>query len=389
MLVKSSSRVSVFCRNAGLFSAIVISLFVYGCGTFPWIGNSGGADEAATGDVTDIIEITDIKTEQQGDVAVVSIAATAPFEFTAYKLEKPRRLAIEMEKVKSRLTEPVKPGDNNLVESVYVMPFEKANISRAEIVLKDPAAYEMKAEGNILYIALKSELKPQEVEYKNKYEEARQIIANLSEEVIRLRRKVAELQSGANETGKNAPVSKPEPASPKPAPITLKPVAKAPAPSPTPQKTASTRPSPKSPAEPVEKPLSPLPLLVPKDEVVQAAPSSSSEVEEVRKALESWRAAWVTKDVAAYSDYYASTFTNNGNGKDHWLKDKAGKLSRAGDIKVDMNDLKINASGMRAEVEFIQVYSSGSHSDMGLKTMTLINDNGRWKIDSENWKRIR
>ncbi len=102
--------------------------------------------------------------------------------------------------------------------------------------------------------------------------------------------------------------------------------------------------------------------------------------------LESWRAAWAAKDLERYMSFYDEDFRSAGMKKADWrtYKERLNKQYKA--ISVALSEpIGVEHRG-RAIVRFIQNYASDQVSDLGEKTLHLVNRNGSWKILSEEWR---
>jgi hypothetical protein len=66
---------------------------------------------------------------------------------------------------------------------------------------------------------------------------------------------------------------------------------------------------------------------------------------------------------------------------------KKGKLFKmSGYIQVEMSDLWVFIEGNHATARFVQRYKDPKISNVGKKTLTMVNSNGNWEIVSEEWK---
>ncbi|MGQ2981213.1 MAG: TolC family outer membrane protein, partial [Polaromonas sp.] len=141
------------------------------------------------------------------------------------------------------------------------------------------------------------------------------------------------------------PVSPPVPRTPAtperpPAPATIPAPAPAPVPAPVPLPAPAAVPA--TPLVPMPAPEAPAPVSA---APVSAAPASSPDdanYSEVRQALQNWRAAWASRDVDAYLQFYAPNFVPpTGGDRDSWKERRKTALSRASDITVEIADLTV------------------------------------------------
>jgi len=106
----------------------------------------------------------------------------------------------------------------------------------------------------------------------------------------------------------------------------------------------------------------------------------------IQNQVKSWAAAWSARDYAAYSAFYAPTFTPDGGlSREDWAQLRRSRISARGDINVDLQDVKVRMDGTdRAFAEFRQVYQSKGYSDTTQKTLEMIRLNGKWLINRES-----
>lgn len=102
--------------------------------------------------------------------------------------------------------------------------------------------------------------------------------------------------------------------------------------------------------------------------------------------LDSWRAAWATKDLDTYMSFYDDDFRSAGMKKADWRAYKERLNKQYKTISVALSEpIGVEHRG-RAIVRFIQNYASDQVSDLGEKTLHLVNRGGTWKILSEEWR---
>ena len=106
----------------------------------------------------------------------------------------------------------------------------------------------------------------------------------------------------------------------------------------------------------------------------------------IQNQVKSWAAAWSARDYAAYSAFYAPTFTPDGGlSREDWAQLRRSRIAARGDINVDLQDVKVRMDGTdRAFAEFRQVYQSKGYSDTTQKTLEMIRLNGKWLINRES-----
>lgn len=101
--------------------------------------------------------------------------------------------------------------------------------------------------------------------------------------------------------------------------------------------------------------------------------------------VRSWAEAWERKDVKAYLSHYAKDFsTPGGISMAAWEKQRYQRIGTANFIKIDIRDLKIKKeTDTRAQVTFIQDYTSDTYGDLVAKSLDLVRENGGWAIATE------
>ncbi len=106
----------------------------------------------------------------------------------------------------------------------------------------------------------------------------------------------------------------------------------------------------------------------------------------VKETVQQWLAAWSSKDMAEYADFYAKNFHSEGLGKTAWVTRKKQLAKRYDYITVTGKDFKITPKKDGYDVSFLQNYVSSGFSTKGRKQLKLIRKGGLWKISRENWK---
>ncbi len=121
--------------------------------------------------------------------------------------------------------------------------------------------------------------------------------------------------------------------------------------------------------------------LKPADSVAEAAGG-----EEVKTALEAWRAAWSRRDVEAYMGFYAPAFVpSTGGDRDAWKERRKAVMTRAVDISVEVSELTVAMpDATHATTSFRQTYRSANYRDVVTKTLQWVRVGDRWLINREN-----
>lgn len=126
---------------------------------------------------------------------------------------------------------------------------------------------------------------------------------------------------------------------------------------------------------------------------IQATPAKAADAKasasplraEIARTLDSWLAAWSSKDAEAYLGHYAKDFqTPGGKTRPAWEAERRARIGKAGDIQVTYEDLRVHAAGNeRATVTLRQQYRSANYSDTVTKVLELVKQGGLWRILQE------
>lgn len=108
---------------------------------------------------------------------------------------------------------------------------------------------------------------------------------------------------------------------------------------------------------------------------------------EVLDAVEMWRAAWSSRDLADYFFAYAEDFQvpERFDSFEHWQRYKQRVIGSKTYIQVELSDVQveIDQGNRKANVKFLQKFSSNSYNGSDLKVLEMRRENGVWKIVSE------
>lgn len=115
----------------------------------------------------------------------------------------------------------------------------------------------------------------------------------------------------------------------------------------------------------------------------------ASDIEDVRARVYAWSNAWQNRNINRYMYFYSPTFQSKGLNYKGWMEDKARHFQKSGDIRIGISDLWVFIEGKYATARFLQRYQDTKYSDVGEKTLILINTSGQWKIVSEEWKPLK
>lgn len=108
-----------------------------------------------------------------------------------------------------------------------------------------------------------------------------------------------------------------------------------------------------------------------------------SDEERVSASVQNWVSAWSEQDIDAYVDSYVANYTT-GNSHSTWVKQRKNKLTRPKSIDIDIENLDVMLLDENtARAEFEQSYRSNTYQDKVIKQLTLVQQNGSWKISAE------
>lgn len=355
-----------------LFSSCVTADF------FPGVETPGSRDSSAPGSQpAKKSHIKEVRSHTANDRTEIKIIADGPIRFFAYRLENPNRLAIEMDNMGHKLAQPQLIVNDRLVDKVTVVNFERVKKTRAEIWIKVPYTYNVEKEFATVIVTVREDPTSDAAALNR----AKKVIDDLNAEIIRLKGKMDAMERREEEMLSQPPTRQDEAQASvqPPSPVEFEPVKPEQEESSTPP-AALSAPEEKSPA-PRHPGLQP-PTLSGEQPVMKPDDDFTA----VNNTVQGWREAWEAKDFDRYGNYYTPTFPGSGSARSAWLVDKRKRFEKAGGIKVEILNLETMVSADKATVRFTQRYSSGRHSDVGVKTLILVKYGDEWKIDSEDWR---
>lgn len=106
---------------------------------------------------------------------------------------------------------------------------------------------------------------------------------------------------------------------------------------------------------------------------------------QVRQAIGRWSAAWSSRDMAAYLNQYAKSFSPaGGQSRGDWVKSRYQRILSKKYITHQVQNLEIRVSADRAVAHFQQMYEADEKQQVGPKTLHLIREEGIWRINVES-----
>jgi murein L,D-transpeptidase YafK len=138
----------------------------------------------------------------------------------------------------------------------------------------------------------------------------------------------------------------------------------------------------------VEAPPSP----VQTDQPLEAAETANTSLfnqQDILDFIENWRLAWQSKELETYIDHYDESFQKGTLNRAGWKERKAYLNTLYEKIIVNISKIEIHPTENGAMVSFHQVYQSDKFYAKGIKTLHLVQRNGEWGIQQEQWIRSR
>ncbi len=119
---------------------------------------------------------------------------------------------------------------------------------------------------------------------------------------------------------------------------------------------------------------------------MQAASQAQAERNAVRQSLQDWANAWSEKDMQTYMNAYSDNYSpSNGQSRTAWVQGRRAALSDPEWIKIELSDIDVSVlDADRALATFNQHYESNSYEDRERKRVTLVHEDGGWRIVRES-----
>ncbi|MBO9468937.1 tetratricopeptide repeat protein [Endozoicomonas sp. G2_2] len=116
------------------------------------------------------------------------------------------------------------------------------------------------------------------------------------------------------------------------------------------------------------------------------AESQAQARQAVERALQDWAAAWAAQDVGRYLNAYSDNYKPRGGvSLSDWVRGRRQSVSSPAWIKVEISDLQVSLLGDdRAQANFNQHYHSNTYEDRERKRVTLVREDGGWRIVRES-----
>jgi len=101
-------------------------------------------------------------------------------------------------------------------------------------------------------------------------------------------------------------------------------------------------------------------------------------------ALEDWRDAWESKDIARYLAAYAPDFRGTSPSREAWARQREARILKPDELAIQISDVRVQpvAHG-KVQLHFRQRYQSTGYRADSLKSLHMVLDKGRWLIAEE------
>jgi nitrite reductase (NO-forming) len=123
---------------------------------------------------------------------------------------------------------------------------------------------------------------------------------------------------------------------------------------------------------------------------ISTGTSSPDSFKQILATVEAWREAWSAQDVVSYFSHYAANFQTQPGfpSMEKWKKHKNRAISHSKFIEVRLSSIQVTVgqTGGKATVRFIQHFTNDRFNGYNLKFLTMVKENGSWKILRETVK---
>ncbi len=110
---------------------------------------------------------------------------------------------------------------------------------------------------------------------------------------------------------------------------------------------------------------------------------------EMLSLIENWRTSWAEKRIDDYIRFYSPLFKSQGLNREQWKNRKAELAKINGKIRLNLKDLMVLEQKDGMVIQFIQDYSADNNiSNVGLKTLYMIQENNNWEITAEQFRKM-
>jgi murein L,D-transpeptidase YafK len=117
--------------------------------------------------------------------------------------------------------------------------------------------------------------------------------------------------------------------------------------------------------------------------------ASATKIDDVRAKVYAWGKSWQSQDINKYMSFYSPTFRSKGLDYQGWWQRKTNLFQKIDDSRLEISDLWVFIEGRHATAKFVLRYQDSKFSDVGEKTLTLVNEGDKWLIVSEKWRPLK
>lgn len=130
-------------------------------------------------------------------------------------------------------------------------------------------------------------------------------------------------------------------------------------------------------------------IAVPPAAAEPALASARIEEKKVFLAVFKWREAWMQRRFDDYINIYSPGFAPAGSTNSQWRESRQRRIASAREISIELKGIETQqvANGL-VRVRFRQFYRDQRYSDVGCKTLELLEVNGVWQIKSEGFIKL-
>ncbi|MFO7543376.1 MAG: efflux RND transporter periplasmic adaptor subunit [Thiobacillus sp.] len=115
-----------------------------------------------------------------------------------------------------------------------------------------------------------------------------------------------------------------------------------------------------------------------------ATASASTLETSALSALEQWRKAWESKDMAAYLAAYAADFRGDNASRKAWARQREARIVKPGSLSIRISNARVQpVADNKVRVHFRQQYQAAGYRDTTLKSLLMVLDKGTWRILEE------
>ena len=101
--------------------------------------------------------------------------------------------------------------------------------------------------------------------------------------------------------------------------------------------------------------------------------------------LSEWLKAWAKQDVNTYLSFYSDQFKDSKHDLAKWQDSRKRALEENNNLSIEASNVKISESLNKIKLNFTQLFKSDKYSDVGVKELIWIKNDGHWKILKESW----